>query len=275
VALIPNNHGEAPGAGFLPTTDAAFSGIIFTDVPLGNVSAATLSAFDTAVLNQVCDPLNQFSNSQRTDIVNFVNAGGKLIIYDSDACGSTPVDYSWLPFPLSTNSPGAVGNQGGTLDVVENNALASSQPGPFFINTAMIVADTDAVGDANVMVTKDPHWCTSMRATNVNNVTGVVHAYATYGTGLFLYNGMDTNFMSTGTAPGTTDGIAFLAKVWLQELQIADASTLRCTVPVAGPNRVQAPAQDTIGLAIAGTLLLAAGILLSARKRSASRSLPA
>ena len=270
VALIPNNHGDAGGAGFLPTSDPAFSGIAFTDVSLANVNAATLAGFDTAVMNQICDPLNEFTASQRTDIINFVNGGGKLLIYDSDACGTTPVDYSWLPFPLSTNSPGQTGSQGGTLTIVEDDALSSpNAASPAFVDTGLITQDTDAVGDANVMVTKDSHWCASMSGTNVNQVTGVVRAYATFGTGIFIYNGMDTNFMDTETTPGTGNGVANLAKVWLLELQLADASTLRCSTPVAG-TRSPAPAMGHVGLGIVALLLLVSGVLLVPRSRRLS-----
>jgi hypothetical protein len=263
VALIPNNHGDATGAGYLPTSDPAFSGMTFTNVPLANVNATTLATFDTAVMNQICDPIGEFSASQRTDIVNFVNAGGKLLIYDSDACGTTPVDYSWLPFPFSTNSPGQSGSYGGTLTIVEQDALASSNPAnPAFVNTSLITQDTDAVGDANVMETKDLHWCASMSGTNVNNFTGFVRAYAMFGTGIFIYNGMDTNYMGTDTTPGTADGYENLAKVWLLELQLPNASTLLCSAPVAGPRRSPAPAIGHVGLGILGLLLLVGGRLL-------------
>jgi hypothetical protein len=269
VALIPDNHGAAGGAGFLPTSDPAFSGITFTNLALADVSAANLTGNDTVVLNQVCDPINQLSPSQRTDLVNFVNAGGKMIIYDSDACGTIPVDYSWLPFALVTNSPGPTGSTGGMLTITEQDALGTSNSASaLFIDTSLITSQTDAVGDANVMVTKDVHWCGHADATNVNNVTGFVHAYAIFGSGVFIYNGMDTNDMSTGTTPGTADGPANLAKMWLQELQLSDTNTLVCSTPVAGPAKGPAPALDKVGLAIAFALLLLAGTRLVSRRQT-------
>lgn len=268
VALVPDNHGEATGAGYLPTTDAAFSGITFTNVPLASVNAATLAAYDTVLLNQVCAPLTQFTASQRTDLVNFVNNGGKLIIYDSDACDTTPVDYSWLPFSLTTNSPGQTGSSGGTLTIVENSALGTTDnSSTAFVDTAQIVAATDAVGDANVMVTKDSHWCASMSATNVNNVTGFVRAYALYGSGIFIYNGMDTNYMSTNTAPGTSGGVANLAKLWLLELQLPNSSTLQCAVPVAGLASAPAPALGPVALGLTAVGLAIGGARRTRRRR--------
>jgi hypothetical protein len=266
VALVPDQNGYYGGAGTLPISGPAFSGITFTDLAVADVSAANLAGMDTMVLNMVCNPLSDFTASQRTDIVNFVNGGGKLIIYDSDACGSTPVDYSWLPFPLTTNSPGATGTPGGTLTIVETDALASpNSADPSFIDTAKVTSDTDAVGDANVMVTKDLHWCGEMTATNVNNVTGFSYAYATYGSGIFIYDGLDTN--DTGSTPGTSDGESNLAKIWLLQLQLANASTLRCSAPVAG-SKTAAPALDKTGLAITFLLLLLGGQRLLARRRS-------
>jgi hypothetical protein len=268
VALVPDDHGASCCAGYLPTSDPAFSGITFTNLALASVSAANLAGYDTVVFNQVCFPLSQFTPSQRADVVNFVNGGGKLIIYDSDACGTTPVDYSWLPFPLTTNSPGQTGSGGGTLTIVETNALASPNlTDASFIDTAKVTSDTDAVGDANVMVTKDPHWCGEMSATNVNNVTGFSYAYATYGSGIFIYDGLDTNYTYSYSAPGTGDGEANLAKIWLLQLQLANTSTLRCSAPVAG-SKIGAPALDKIGLATTFLLLLLGGQRLLARRRS-------
>jgi hypothetical protein len=263
VALVPDQYGDSSGAGTLPISGAAFSGITFTNLAVADVSTANLAGMDTMVLNMVCDPLNEFTPSQRSDIVSFVNGGGKLIIYDSDACDE-PVDYSWLPFPLITNTPGAQGASGKTLTIVEINALASRNlADASFIDTTKIEDDTDAVGDANVMVTKDPHWCGEMTATNVNNVTGFSYAYAIYGSGIFIYDGLDTD--DTGSTPGTSDGDSNLAKIWLLQLQLANTSTLRCSAPVAG-GKTAAPALDQTGLAIAFLLLLLAGQRLLSRR---------
>jgi len=266
VALVPNADGEDTSAGSLPTSNSAFTGITFTDLALADVSAAKLAGKDTVVLNQVCDPINQLSDTQRTAILDFVSAGGKLIIYDSDACGDIPVDYSWLPFPLMTNSPGATGSSGGTLTIVEENALSSNnKPSASFVDTVAIPTDTDAVGDANVMLTKDRHWCGDMDATNVNNVTGFVHAYALFGSGIIIYNGLDTDDMGSATDPGATDGEGNLARVWLLELKLANASTLVCSAPVAGGTHA-APAMGASALGGLFVLLLLSGARLASRR---------
>ena len=115
-------------------------------------------------------------------------------------------DYSWLPFPFATNNPGAFGATG-TLVIVEDNTLSSSDPvSPFFIDAAAVGSRTDAVGNANVMTTRDSNWCLDMSATNVLGVTGPVLTYAKFpaGTdkGLIIYNGLDVDFLPS--SPGAS-----------------------------------------------------------------------
>ena len=225
IALVPSASGQfSPGAS-LPTTGALFAGMTFTNLPAANVSAASLSAFDTVVLNQICDANTRFSAAQKTALNQFVASGGKLIIYDSDGCsGSNTPDYSWLIFPFRTNNPGQQGASGGTLTIVEENTLSSNNPGsPYFIDVVDICKTTDAVGDANVMLAQSANWCGDMQATNVNNVTGWTHTYGLYGSGLMIYDGMDIDNISSNQ---------WLRKVWLLELCQDPAGNLPCGVIV-------------------------------------------
>ena len=113
--------GYGPGAnvmdytygGCLPVTGAAgeLGDFTFTPMAPADVSAASLAPFDTAVLNvatiaMACNT-NTLSASQQADLVAFVAAGKKLIIFDSE-CYPGPVDYSWMPFPFTTSNPGAM-----------------------------------------------------------------------------------------------------------------------------------------------------------------------
>jgi hypothetical protein len=221
VAIIDSAVGAATGSGTFPTTTGAFAGFTFTAMPVANVNAANLAAFDTVLLNMASTGMNcdsgNLSAGQKTDLVNFVNGGGKLLIWDPEC--PIGVNYSWLPFPFTTSNPGGTGSTGGTLIINANNDLASSLvASPKFIDAAMVASGTDAVGDMNVMVTKDPDWCLSMSGTNANNATGPVQAYAISGSGLIIYNGMDTDFISA-TSDTTTPG-GNLAKIWLQQLQV-------------------------------------------------------
>jgi hypothetical protein len=90
------------------------------------------------------------------------------------------------------------------VNIVEENTLSSSNPADsHYIDAADLGANTDAIGDMNVMVTLDSNWCLDMSGTNVNEVTGPVHTYARFGSqgsvGLFIYNGMDVDYMGDAT----------------------------------------------------------------------------
>jgi hypothetical protein len=131
------------------------------------------------------------------------------------------------------------------VNIVEDNALSTKvgDPSctlgdPLCINATLLGSNTDAVGDMNVMVTLNPAWCLDMSGTNTNDVTGPTHTYARYGNGLIIYNGFDIDVMSATTPPINTLPAGNLAKIWLQELQVAFAPTpaadLPCGIRVVG-----------------------------------------
>lgn len=212
----------------------------FTPMDPTTVSAASLLPFDTAVLNvasaaMACNT-NNLSPQAQADLVAFVAAGHKLIIYDSE-CFPGPVDYSWLPYPFTTANPGALGAPG-TLTIVEDNLLSTLVGDPICasgdihcIDAARLGPSTDAVGDMNVLTTFDPNWCVDMSGTNAINVTGPVHTYANFpsGTddGLIIYNGLDVDFLFGDDVD--------LRKIWVQELQQPfNPSGLPCRITVLG-----------------------------------------
>lgn len=213
----------------------------FTPMAPGAVSAANLAAFDTAVLNVASSAMacntNTLTPQAQADLVAFVGAGKKLIIYDSE-CFPEPVDYSWLPYPFQTSNPGPAGAQEGTLTVVEDNLLSTLIADPscaggdiHCIDVVSLGLNTDAVGDMNVMTTFDPNWCIDMSGTNVKEVTGPVHTYANFpprtDNGLIIYNGLDMDRQFSSDPD--------LRKIWVQELQQPfNPSGLPCSVPVVG-----------------------------------------
>lgn len=177
--------------------------------PAAVTDVSVLAPYDTVILNmngtQIAGNLNNLPPAARTALVNFVTSGGKLLIYDSEASAQ---NYSWLPYPFTTNNPGARGAHG-TLHVLGDTTLASNvSTSPYYINAPYLSNSTDAVGDMNVMTTMDSHWYASMSGTNVNNVTGPVQAYARLGSGLIIYDGLDWD----------ASGNANLMKVFYQEL---------------------------------------------------------
>lgn len=216
VALVPGAEPDGD-AGTLQTSGTvdgspgeSFSGFDFTDVSVDSLDPATLSQFDTVVLNEV--ETDDLSSAAEQALSSFVTGGGKLIIHDADATDGN--DYSWLPVPSQTGqSCQDCGNTDGSATVVENSPLVSDSPSsPAYVDLSELPDNSDAVGDANVLITSDPRWDVDMRATNSQNVDGAVGAYATDG-GLIIYNGLDTD--AIGDLPSGND---WLDKLWHQEL---------------------------------------------------------
>ena len=240
VALVPNAIGENCCTGTMPTagtvggTSDDLGSFSFADMPVGSVSNSALAAYDTLVLVQVST--SEFTSQQKTDINAFINDGGKLIIYDSDA--TTGEDYTWLDRPFSTFPPCAnCGLTGGSLSVATDSTLASSvSSSADYINASEIPPNTDAVGDSNVIQTSDPNWYGELRATDGRGNTGWVEGYAesSSGSGILIYNGLDEDFIgSTGYAASAVD---WIGKLWYQELaQQWDPSGLPDTNPIAAP----------------------------------------
>lgn len=223
-------------------------GVTFTRIGPGDLSAATLAEYDTLVLSQACN-IGQLPKAQLNELVDWVAAGHKLIIYDSDECGQ-PVDYAWLPYHFSTDNPGAMGSAQGTFEIVADDSMISADPAlPSYIDSAKFVGIE--IGDANVMVTQDLRWCGNAEAVNLHGERGFVHAYALYGGGLIIYNGLDTDNISS----------AGMYKLWQQELaQPWDSVTgkpmgLPCQRRVAGHVDLFGPV-DILGFCIPFWVLL-------------------
>ncbi|PKP60125.1 MAG: hypothetical protein CVT89_00445 [Candidatus Altiarchaeales archaeon HGW-Altiarchaeales-2] len=171
-----------------------------TTVTYTTINAALLANYDTFVMWRTCETyMTAWTAQQKTDIVNWVYNGGKLVIWDTE-CTDNP-SYTWLPYPITTNNPGAMGASGWHLTIVENNTLSHTDTtSPYYINTAIISSSTDAVGDANVLTTYTADWCVDMEAENYNQVTGPVHVYSRYGSGLITYSGLDADYMGGSSA---------------------------------------------------------------------------
>jgi hypothetical protein len=245
VAIV--DSASCANGGLLPTTGVGSTGSLATysyfTVPVGSVTGTTLApggacgalGCDTVLLN-VCSTgmactTAGLSAAEKSALVAFVGDGHKLIIYDSECSG---VDYSWLPVPFST-APLNTAAVPGTVSIVEENTLSSSQPSETrFIDTSLLgggACTNDQAQSANAMQTESPAWCVDMSATKT--VSGPVHLYASYSsgagkTGLIIYNGLDLDG-SCGNPPGTQTTCQNFSKIWLQELQQpVDPSCLPC-----------------------------------------------
>jgi len=245
IAMI--GSGGVINGGYLPTTGADLTGITFTNLAPANVNTSNLAAYDTAVLNvasaEMGQNVNTLSAAAKQALVDFVGSGHKLIICDSECPAQ---NYAWLPYSFATNNPGPMGAHG-TLNIVEENTLSSNDPSSsYYINATYLSTATDAVGDANVMTTLDPHWNLDMTARNTNGVTGPVHVYAEYfspgstNVGLIIYNGLDTDYMGSGSNS--------LRKIWVQELRQAfNPSGLPHSLTVVGINLTEATTAEPVG----------------------------
>lgn len=190
--------GTQPGTGSTGSyTPSGGSPVTLTNVPLSTLdsNAQALSGFDTAILYQLCNIGGPSNQAALAAINAFVNQGGKLMIFDADGCApssnGTP-DWSGFVFPFATNNPGPQGASGSYSTVEASSLTTGLSPGP---------VPFDAVGDANVFTTFDPHWFQAVAATNTNGVTGTVMAYARAATGgLALYSGEDFWF-TDGASP--------------------------------------------------------------------------
>jgi hypothetical protein len=159
-----------------------------------------LADYDTVLFEQICDFKN-VSPRFLPALVAWVAAGHKLIIHDSDKCGGNLIDYSWLPYKIKSDIPGALGVPGSVLSIVENNWMVHtlrSRPG--FVDTAAWVAQgapANELGDSNAVTEWQPGWCGQMVVRNANGIFGFVQAYARYGRGLILWDGFDIDMNGT------------------------------------------------------------------------------
>ena len=264
VAIVPGPSSD--NGGTLPSSDAVFANFTFTNLPWENLTAGNLTSYQIVVL--LFGVGDVISAQQATDLNTWVNGGGKLIIYDSEM---TARDYAWLPYPFTTNNAGAGGTVGSPITYMESDTLGSTDPlSSYYINTTQSDVNVweDAVGDCNVFVTQDVHWCGHIEATNGNGATGFVHTYAVYGDGLMIYNGFDIDYLYSDSVPGIV-GIDNLAKLWLQELQQpwgADYNLpcQRTVVQPVGGEILDSPMFPNFAfVVVAVTLVLAAFALLS------------
>jgi hypothetical protein len=221
VAMVPNASSYNGGSLYTGSSWPDSLGFTFTNVAVADIENGAIAdpiaagGYDTVVL---MTPNFNFATSWAdpdfsSRILNFVNGGGKLIIYDSEELNN----YAGFVYPFTVNSPGATGSSGGTIINIADDTLSSNNVADAsYINLLLLTSQTDAVGDCNVMTSVDPNWYIDMTAINVNNIGGPVHTYAFYGAGLIIYNGLDIDYAYT--APSNANGGAAIGMVWWREL---------------------------------------------------------
>lgn len=180
--------GTPPGSGDTGTYTPASGGlgqVNLTNVPFSaiNANSGALAGYDTVIAYEPC------AISQNPTVMSalntFVGDGGKLLLFDADACASSSAgqaDWSTFLFPFATDSPGPQGASGSYTTVIPSELTAGLATG---------TQPDDSVGDANVFTTFDGRWYESVVAQN-QDTTGIVQAYATAPSGgLVIYDGED------------------------------------------------------------------------------------
>lgn len=221
--------GVLPESGTVGGSPAdSFDQFTFTELDQSQIDSATLSQYDTVVLNQVFT--DELDAAQEQALSEFVTSGGKLIIHDAD--GTVANDYSWLPIPASAGTPCQnCGNLDGVATVVESNSMVSGDPSsPAYIDVSELPGNTDAVGDANMLLSPVPGWFVDIHGQNDNNVGGAIHAYAS-DVGEIIYDGFDFDSIGTDEPSGND----WLSKLYFDELsQQWDPDGLPRSVPLSG-----------------------------------------
>jgi hypothetical protein len=156
---------------------------------------------DTVVMEQVCDmSMAWLPPHVRQALVAWVAAGHKLIIHDSDKCPHG-ADYSWLPYRFKTDNPGALGKPGSTFVILENNWMLHGIRGRtgFVDGSAWVRLRVPAneLGDSNAITQWGPGWCGQLAVLNANGIFGFAQAYAHYGRGLIIWEGLDVDMTGT------------------------------------------------------------------------------
>lgn len=196
----PTTRYFAPGPGKGLVDESIFKRADYwtLQAPLVRPAAFVPSAHvDTVVLEQVCDIQASLRADVKQALVAWVANGNKLIISDSDSCGSGQVpDYSFLPYSFATSNPGGRA-AASALQVLEKNFLVSpdSHDPAFFDEPSWRLKQNgntqNDFGDSNTIVKYDEHWCGALFGTNAIGASGFVMAYAHYGRGVIIYDGID------------------------------------------------------------------------------------
>jgi hypothetical protein len=243
VALIAKNgpvppngpDGIMPVSGYVSGRPAeSFGAFSFSNVPLSQVTSAKLAQFDTVALIQV--KVENLSEPAKVALARFVADGGKLLIHDSDETKLN--DYSWLlPGGYSTRVGAGCEGCGGMSgrSTITNSSLMSTNPADAsYVSLGDLARFTDAVGDANLLVSTDPRWFALASGTNsnANGESGAQVAFAN-NNGLVVYNGFDTDFVKTNPSDpwrcnqpalgfrcpaGSTPTVDWIAHMWHTEL---------------------------------------------------------
>ena len=237
-----------------PTLDTTVGGFVYEEIFFTFDPASITPAEARAVIMWgVCQPQGNMSQAQLTALEDYVRAGGKLIIYDVEACGDgVGVNHTWLPLEVSmtTDVPepqfGSCAPAGNVrrcyLQIVEDNVLSHRNPANLnYIDTLALAENGDAVVDMAVMRAIGFGWCADMKGRNFDGQSGATHAYARLSnsqgqTGLLIYNGLDA-FDSNDTP---------VSRIWLKKILLQELVAEESALPDLDPDSPNPPCLEKL-----------------------------
>jgi hypothetical protein len=129
--------------------------------------------------------------------------------------------------------------------VLENSTLVSSHPkDPAFVDTEAWKTGPNDLGDSNVIVQFDARWCGAMWAKNRLQKNGMALAYARYGRGLLIYDGLDSDQVNSREYQKLTTR---------ELLQPFDSDHLPCSQPLGSFIIATKPDQKSLPMAAGRT----------------------
>ncbi len=205
VALVPGFHAPkySPTETLPGFPTAELPGYHFGAVPLGSVTTANLSGYDTLVVYGL--RWGDLSSSEQAAISAFAQTG-KVIIWDADSTGAQ--DYGSFVHPFSTKSSGAKGGSyGSVVRFPDGSPLASSNPSSaLYLDPAALSASTHLIGHMNVLVSPAAGWSPGLLAANgkIPDLSSVVAwGYGSTAThaGMVIYSGIDADAFDDSASP--------------------------------------------------------------------------
>jgi len=218
-------YGQPAMGGITTVGPPLYPGFRIVPEPISLFEPQMLAGYETVVLSAICKANAVLTKTQTQALTDWTYGGGKLIIHDSDDC--TDTDYSFLPYHFTSSNPGPHAAQGSNFILVDSNTLGSdgSDKAHFVDVKGYLKENGQQLGDANTVVTQDRHWCGHLYGTNVLGQNGYFQMYAPLGSGLIIYDGLDSD----------DSDLPEYQRIVLLELQQPADATLPCSQLVSTP----------------------------------------
>jgi len=196
----PGTYGIPP----LPVSSPELSSYTFTGLAPDQVTAQTLSSYDTVLLYGI-----RWSDIPPTGqaAINAFAATHKVVIWDSDDTG--PQTYSGFVHPFTTLASGE-GAPGGASVVsypsIANPFASDSSSSPYFLDPTQLVNNKHMINHMNAIQTGTKQWVPALEAANAKVpggawVIGWTWGKISDGTGLVVYSGLDADSLIDDLSP--------------------------------------------------------------------------